>query len=66
MPKIILIVAGVWLLILGLFMMVDIGGVIILICPRCGGPINMFIGILTMALGAATIARGARERAVGM
>ena len=66
MRKLILIVAGVWLLILGLFMTVDIGGIDILICPRCGSIVNMFIGILTMAVGAATAAMGARERVVAM
>jgi hypothetical protein len=66
MRKIILMVAGVWLFILGLFMTVDIGGIDILICPRCGSIVNMFIGILTMAVGAATVAMAARERAVTM
>jgi hypothetical protein len=66
MPKIVLMLAGAWLLILGLFMTVDIGGIDIVICPRCGSMLNVFIGILTMALGAATIAMGARQRNVAM
>lgn len=66
MPKIVLMLAGAWLLILGLFMTVDIGGIDIVICPRCGSMLNVFIGILTMALGAATIAMGARQRSVAM
>ena len=66
MPKIILMVAGVWLFILGLFMTVDIGGIDIVICPRCGSMVNVFIGILTMAVGAATVAMAARQRAVAM
>jgi hypothetical protein len=66
MRKIILIVAGLWLFILGLFMTVDIGGIDIVICPRCGSFVDLLIGVITMALGAATLAMGARERNVAM
>jgi hypothetical protein len=66
MRNIILMVAGVWLFILGLFMTVDIGGIDILICPRCGSLVNMFIGILTMAIAAATVAMAARTKTVAM
>lgn len=66
MRKIILIVAGIWLFILGLFMTVDIGGIDIVICARCGAFVDLLIGVITMALGAAVVAMGARERNVAM
>lgn len=66
MRKIILIVSGLWLFILGLFMTVDIGGIDIVICPRCGSIVDLLIGVITMALGAATLAMGARERNVAI
>ena len=66
MRKLILILAGAWLFILGLFMTVDIGGIDIVICPRCGSVVDLLIGVITMALGAAVVAMGARERTVAM
>ncbi len=66
MRKIILMVAGIWLFILGLFMTVDIGGIDIVICAKCGTFIDLLIGVITMAVGAATVAIAARERNVAM
>ena len=66
MRNIILMVAGVWLFLLGLFMTVDIGGIDIVICAKCGRFVDLLIGIITMALGAVTVAAGARQRTVAM
>jgi hypothetical protein len=66
MRKIILMVAGIWLFFLGFFMTVDIGGIDIVICAKCGRFIDLAIGIITMAVGAATVAMAARERNVAI
>ena len=66
MRKIILIVAGIWLFFLGLFSTVDIGGIDIVICPRCGSVFDLLVGVITMALGAVVVATAARERNVAM
>ncbi len=66
MRNIILMVAGVWLFLLGLFMTVDIGGIDIVICAKCGRFVDLLIGVITMALGAVTVAAGARQRTVAM
>jgi len=64
MRKGILMVAAIWLFFLGLTMVVDIGGIEVVICPKCGGSIKLLFGIITMALAAASLYYVARERSV--
>ena len=64
MRKIILMLSSIYLFFLGLFMTVDIGGIVVVICPKCGGSIKLLIGVITMLIALAAVVIVAREKAV--
>jgi len=65
MGRIIGLSAWVALGLVGLFSIVDLGFGPIVICPRCGSGLNMFISILLIALSAAALATNRGAATVG-